>query len=270
MKSHDFGQFIFNNAILDKNKITAIINLARTCKPTLAVEALFLQLLLAEELTQDDDDFVRSLITPRQAARAQEFKDGQSLAFAQGLINNKVFDYAQLEKVFDKYHSLEIPSIESALTNYYDRLKNYPDVDFPLAVDLIDSFHSFLSETLKATIIVLPPSNLTDTLRLGATVKMTGELSTVIGLFADEYVFMKLAKRYDSYVEEVEDAYDAIAELLNVYTGHFVVKAAVSHGMDEQPEPPKIGTVSTKFDHITLFSDIGTFYIYIGKQEIFN
>ena len=99
---------------------------------------------------------------------------------------------------------------------------------------------------------------------------MTGALSTILGLFADKDIFIKLAQRYDSYVEEEEDAFDAIAELLNVYTGHFVVKLAVSNGIDEQPEPPKIGNISKKVDCIALVSDIGTFYIYIGRQEVFT
>ena len=81
---------------------------------------------------------------------------------------------------------------------------------------------------------------------------------------------MQIAKRYDSYVEELEDAYDAISELLNVFTGQFVVNIAVTRGLDEEPEPPRFGNTSEFFNFISLFSDVGYFYLYIGKDEIFS
>ncbi len=270
MKSHDFGQFLFNNKILTKSQIAELIETSKKSKPKLATEALFLQLVSAAELVKDDDEFVRSLITPRQAARAMELKDGQSLWLAQGLIDNGMVDYTKLENILEKYYELQIPPLESMLTTYYENLKNRPDIDFPFAVDIIRNFHAFLSETLHSTIVILPQSDLKNQFQIGASVKIIGEVPVVVALFADENVFVKLAKRYDEYVEVKEDSFDAISELLNVFTGHFVVKVAVTRGLDEEPEPPRYGNISSDFDSVVLMSDIGTFYIYIGKQEIFN
>ena len=270
MKSHDFGQYIFNSSILSQIQISEIIKSARKSTPSLAVEALFLQLVYAEELLQKDDEFVRSLITPRQAARALELKDGQSLYFAQSLIDDGIANFLKLEHILDEYHNLEIPPIESALTIYYEKLKNHPDIDFPFAVDVVSSFHAFLSETLSSSIVILPPPSCDNKPKIGASVKIIGEVPVVVALLADEDVFVNIAKRYDEYVEMMEDAHDAISELLNVFTGQFVVKIAVTRGLEEVPEPPHYGKLMNNIDSIALMSDIGTFYIYIGTQEIFE
>ena len=269
MKSHDFGQFLFNSSAFSDAQIEELIKLAGKSEPTLATEALFLQLLNASELTQTDDEFVHTLITPRQAARAHELKDGQSLSLVQALIDNGIVNYSELDQLLESYNKLEIPPIESALTAYYEGLKNYPDIDFPFAVDIISSFHTFLSETLKTTIIILPQSDLKQKKTIGASVKIIGEIPIVVALFASEEVFLRLANRYDEYVETTEDANDAISELLNVFTGHFTVKIAVTKGLEEVPEPPRYGSVAD-IKCITMMADIGTFYVYIGKCEIFD
>ena len=269
MKSHDFGQFLFNSSIFSKAQLDELIKMAKQSKPTLATSALFLQLVEVNELTQTDDEFVRTLITPRQVSRALELKDGQSLALVQALIDNDITDYSNLDLLLKEYNKLEIPPIESALTIYYDKLKDYPDIDFPFAVDFIGSFHTFLSETLKSTILVLPPSECSHNVQIGASVKIIGEIPVVVALFADDKLFFQLAKCYDDYVETKEDANDAISELLNVFTGHFTVKVAVAKGLEEILEPPRYGSV-IGVKGINLTADIGTFYIYIGKQEIFD
>ena len=269
MKSHDFGQFLYNSSTFNKDQLDEIIKMARESEPTLATEALFLQLIEASELTQTDDEFVHTLITPRQAARAIELKDGQSLSLAQALIDNGIADYSQLDELLKEYNKLEIPPIESALTAYYENLKDYPDIDFPFAVDVISSFHSFLSESLKTTIIILPPSEHSQENQIGASVKIIGEIPVVVAMSADEEMFLRLAQRYDEYVETIEDANDAISELLNVFTGHFTVKIAVTKGLEEVPEPPRYGSVGD-VKCIMMMADIGTFYIYIGKSEIFD
>ncbi|MBR2179329.1 MAG: chemotaxis protein CheX [Selenomonadaceae bacterium] len=269
MKSHDFGQFLFNSSAFSEVQLNDIIKKAGKSEPTLATAALFLQLIEAAELTRLDDEFVHTLITPRQAARALELKDGQSLSLAQALIDDGIVDYLNLDQLFKKYNKLEIPPIESALTAYYEKLKGYPDIDFPFAVDVISSFHTFLSETLKTTIIILPPSDCNHENQIGASVKIIGEIPVVVAMFANNEIFLRLAKRYDEYVETTEDAHDAISELLNVFTGHFTVKIAVTKGLEEVPEPPRYGSVAN-VKCITMLADIGTFYIYIGKAEIFD
>ena len=269
MKSHDFGQFLFNSSALNKIQLSEVIKLAGKSEPTLATEALFLQMIEASELKRSDDEFVHTLITPRQAARALELKDGQSLSLAQALVDNGIANYLKLDRLLEEYNKLEIPPIESALTAYYDRLGNYSDIDFPFAVDVISSFHAFLSESLKTTIIILPPSECKHENQIGASVKIIGEIPVVVAMFANEKVFLQLAKRYDEYVETIDDAHDAISELLNVFTGHFTVKIAVTKGLEEVPEPPRYGSVDG-INCIIMMSDIGTFYIYIGKREIFN
>ena len=268
MKSHDFGQFLFNSSILNRQQIFEVIKSSRKSEPSLAVESLFLRLVFASELISDDDNFIRTLITPRQEARAAELKSGQSLWTAQGLIDNGIANYLKLERIFDEYNKLEIPSLESALTDYYEHFKTNSTVDFPFTVDIINMLHAFLSETLKAAVIILPQESFNEKL-VGASVKIVGEIPAVIAIVASENIFLKMAQRYESYVENLEDANDAISELLNVLTGQFTVKIAASRGIDEEPEPPRVGFISENFQAFSFLSDIGHFYVYVGKDELF-
>ena len=270
MRSHDFGQFVFNRSILNEEQIKEVIKSTNKSKTSLAVAALFLQLLKATELNDIEDDFVCSLITPRQLSRISELKNGQSLIFAQALIDNGIANFLKLDHILESYRNLEIPPIESALTSYYDKLKRYPDVDFPFAVDVVRELHEFLSDSLQSSVVILPPRDHKSKIQFGASVKIVGAIQIIVALLADEEIFLRIAKRYDSYVETVEDAYDAISELLNVFTGQFVVQVAVTKGLEEVPEPPRYGSISNTIDAITLMNDIGNFNIYIGKQEIFD
>ena len=270
MKSHDLAQFVFNNSILNLPQIDEVIKAARSSNPSLAAAALFLQFVSVDELDGTDDDSVKSLLTPKQLSRISELKDGKSLNFAQALVDMKIVDFARLEKIFDQYNNLEIPPVESALTTYYETFKKRYDVDFPFAVEIVRSFHSFLSETLDTSIVILPSHIREDKQKPGASVKIDGEIPAVVALYAEESIFIKLAARYDSYVEISEDANDAVAELLNVFTGQFTVNIAVRRGLEEVPEPPRCGNIFNNLDGIAMISDFGTFYVYIGKDEIFD
>ena len=287
MKSHDFGQHLYNSRRLSEVQSARMIEAAKSAEPTLAVEALFLQLVSAEELTElfratygkrldsigetirSLDDRVRALITPRQALRAEELKDGQSIRLAQALINMGLANFLKLERLLNEYHDLQVPPLERMLTIYYERLRERLAVDFPFAIDLMRDLHMFLSDVLNATVIILPPTEFDYRGKIGASVALIGDVSAVTGIFADERTFMRLAMRYEEYVETLEDGFDAMSELLNVFVGHFAVKAATQRGIDVEPEPPRFGELSGDAGGFLMLSDVGRFFIYVNREELF-
>ncbi|MBQ9480279.1 MAG: hypothetical protein IJU71_12110 [Selenomonadaceae bacterium] len=267
MKSHDFGQFLFNSGRLNEVQMSKMIAAARRAEPTLAVEALFLQLVSATELTNIP---IEQLISERQAARAEQLKDGQSLRLAQALLDNGSTDYVQLEKILDEYHDLQVPPLESMLTIYYERLRERLEIDFPFAIDLIRSLHEFMSDELRSTVVILPPTVEDHSGAVGSSVKLIGDLPVVTGIFADEQTLMKLSTRCDDATETIEDAFDVVAELLNVFTGHFATKAAMRRGLDEEPEPPRCGELIGDPIGFHVLTDVGKFFLYVNADEIFE
>ena len=287
MKSHDFGQFLFNSGRLSELQMSKMIDAARQSEPTLAVEALFLQLISAAEMTdifislktsmirstpikKSIDELVRKLITDRQAHRAEQLKEGQSIRFAQALIDNGLTNFLKLERVLNAYYNLQVPPIESVLTVYYEQLRGRLTIDFPFAIDLFRSLHTFISEELRSTVLILPPTDFKPHEMLGATVKLIGDLPVVTGICADEKTFLNLARRYDDMTETVEDSFDVVSELLNVFTGHFAIKASMMRGLEEEPEPPRCGTLDGDFNGFLMLTDVGKFYIYVNAEEIFD
>lgn len=270
MKNHDFGQFIFNSKLLNEKQIQEVIKIAKMSQPSLAISALFLQLINEDELAQDEDEVIKTLLTEEQINKIKEFNAGQSATFAQALFNYGVVNLSELNKLIKKYNELEIQPIESALTTYYDCFKDHPSVDFPFALNLFERFHTFLSEAFNSSVVILPPCKIKNEVKIGASVKIDGKIPIIVSILADEEMFITLAKIYDSYVEEPEDAHDAISELLNVFTGHFAVQIALMTGLEELPEPPRCGTISEDVYCITMMSEVGKFYIYIGREEIFE
>ncbi len=287
MKSHDFGQYLYNEHRLSEEQSARLIAATKSAEPTLAVEALFLQLVSAEELTdlfrstygkkfasigetiRSIDDRVRTLITPRQALRAEELKVGQSIRLAQALMNNGLANFLKLERLLNEYHDLQVPPLERMLTIYYERLRERLAVDFPFAIDLMRDLHMFLSDVLNATVIILPPTEFDYHEEIGSSVALIGDVPAVTGIFADERTFMRLATRYDDCVETLEDGFDAMSELLNVFVGHFAVKAATRRGLEEEPEPPRCGELSGDIGGFLMMSDVGKFFIYVNREEIF-
>ena len=258
MKSHDFGQFLFNSGRLNEVQMSKMIAAARCAEPTLAVEALFLQLVSATELTNIP---IEQLISERQAARAEQLKDGQSLRLAQALLDNGSLD---------EYHDLQVPPLESMLTIYYERLRERLEIDFPFAIDLIRSLHEFMSDELRSTVVILPPTVEDHSGAVGSSVKLIGDLPVVTGIFADEQTLMKLSTRCDDATETIEDAFDVVAELLNVFTGHFATKAAMRRGLDEEPEPPRCGELIGDPIGFHVLTDVGKFFLYVNAAEIFS
>lgn len=287
MKSHDFGQFLFNSGRLSELQMSKMIEAARSSEPTLAVEALFLQLISAAEMTDifrslktsmirstpintSIDALVRRLITDRQALRAEQLKDGQSIRLAQALVNNGLTNFLKLERILEQYYNLQVPPLESMLTIYYEQLRGRLTIDFPFAIDLFRALHTFISEELHSTVIILPPTAIDCADKTGATVKLIGDLPVVTGIFADEKTFIGLARRYEEATETLEDSFDVISELLNVFTGHFAIRASMMRGLEEEPEPPRCGTLSGDVSGFLMLTDVGKFYVYVNAEELFD
>ena len=298
MKSHDFGQFLLNSSTLSEVQLAELVRTEKFSKPTLAVKALFLRLVSAAELTElfrhklkydkgfssdteknfqprrfveKYDPLVKNFITQRKAAHALELDSGQSFWFAQTLVDKGIANFIKLEHIFDAYNRLEVPPFEKSFCAYYELKRDEQKADYPFALDVAMATHEFLSENLSTTIILLPPSEQKENSLMGATVRISGSMPVTVGIFAKEKVFKKIA---ETYAEEVydsrEDIFDAVSELLNVFTGIFTIHIASTLGVEEIPELPRFGNITRKINAMKMLADVGEFYLYVGQEEIFS
>jgi len=272
MKSHDFGQFLFNSSTFDEKKLVELITAAKDSVPTLAIKALFLRLVSFAELEEKNysEEFLKTFLTQHQLERISALDKDNSLKLVQTLIDTKTVDFEGLDKILQEYHRIEIPPVESAFASFYDSIHLEDRVDYPLALGVAESLHEFLSETLKTSVIFVPSPELGESDKFGASVKITGDMPVVVSVMAEQETFHKMANIYDDFVsDDLEEDFDAMSEMLNVFTGNFTVQFAAAVGVEEEPEPPRFGRVDENLATLRVLTNFGNFYLYIERKEIF-
>lgn len=159
---------------------------------------------------------------------------------------------------------------EEKFSACYEKLRDVMQLDFPLARSVFKCFQEFVNENLEAEFEIDSATDLPPNANFGASVKIEGEINFVLGVFAEEKNFHQLAENYEHFeTESLEEDFDAVSELLNVVTGHLIIKIANKFGVEEDLEPPRFGKTEKIFGVIKIHGKSGTFYLYIGKEEIF-
>lgn len=298
MKAHDFGQFLFNSSVFDETQLIEMVSAAKNVKPTFATAAIFLRLVSVAEMTKvfgrsqigesksvedffrshDEvtqekyDEIVRKFLNPHKLKSISRAANDHSVQLAQFLIDGEKMNFADFEKILENYHREEIPPVEKIFGHIYNTLQSAKKIDYPPALDVAMHFHKFLSEEFQTTVIyssTVPDFNKE---LFGASVKINGDIPIVVGVLAEKKILHKLANSYDKFVsEDIEEDFDAVAEMLNVFTGNFTVKVATTSGLEEELYPPRFGQLNFKLETlVTVIADVGKFYLYIGAEEIFK
>lgn len=160
---------------------------------------------------------------------------------------------------------------EEKFSECYDALIGVMKMDYSLALSIFKCFYEFLAEHLESEVIIDSAVELPQNATYGASVKIDGAVSFVTGLLAEKKIFHKIAERYEHFkIDSLEEDFDAVSELLNVVTGLFIVKIAASLEIEEELEPPRFGQTEKIFGVIKIIVNVGTFYLYIGREEIFD
>lgn len=298
MKAHDFGQFLFNSSVFDELQLIELISAAKNVKPTFATAAVFLRLLSVaemvkvfghskiveteniadffrshDEITQEKyNEIVRKFLSPHKFKSISRAAEDNSVQLAQFLIDGDKITFSRFEEILDDYHREEIPPVEKIFGNIYNSFRSVKKVDYPPALDVAVHFHNFLSEEFKTTVIFSSTEPDFNEELFGASVKINGDIPVVVGVVAEKKVLHKLANSYDKFIsEDIDEDFDAVSEMLNVFTGNFTVKVATTSGMEEELYPPRFGQLNFELETlVTVFADVGRFYLYIGAEEIFK
>lgn len=152
----------------------------------------------------------------------------------------------------------------------YENLREVMQLDYFLALNVFKCLHEYLSEGLNSKVEIDSAVELPANANFGASIKIDGEISFVVALLAEKRIFHEIAESYEKFeLDSLDEDFDAVSELLNVATGHVIVKIAAALGIEEELEPPRFGETEKFFGVIKLLVNVGTFYLYIGREEIF-
>ena len=160
---------------------------------------------------------------------------------------------------------------EEKFSACYDSLVNIMKMDYSLALSIYKCFYEFLAEHLDSEVEIESALTLPENANFGASVKIDGAVSFVTGLLAEKKTFHNIAERYEHFqIDSLDEDFDAISELLNEVTGFFIIKIANDLGIDEELEPPRFGQTKKFFGVIKILVNVGSFYLYMGIEEIFD
>lgn len=163
-----------------------------------------------------------------------------------------------------------ITANEDKFAACYEKLRDVMQLEYSLASNVFKCFEEFVSESLETEIEIDSAVELPQTATFGASVKIDGEINFVLGVLAEKKTFHKIAEQYEHFkLDSLDEDFDAISELLNVVTGHLIVKIANTFGVEEDLEPPRFGQTEKIFGVIKILVSVGDFYLYIGREEIF-
>lgn len=152
----------------------------------------------------------------------------------------------------------------------YENLRDVINLDYAMALGVFQCLHEFLAEHLDSAVEIDSAMELPPKANFGASIKIDGEITFVVAVLAEKRIFHEIAERYEHFqIDSLDEDFDAVSDLLNVATGHLIVRIAARLGIEEELEPPRFGQTEKTFGVIKIVLNVGTFYLYIGREEIF-
>lgn len=280
MNSHYFAQYLLNQKMLETEQVQKLLAAADHCSVQLPLRALrqgnispeqaaALAPLSGEKLQQAM--LAQGLLTESQARNLSEAVTGESLRFAQAMLDAGIADYARVAELFSLYEkSSESPAytavkaaagggLEEELAYYSEYTELFllslvRFLDMPAVIDA--GAMSFMAE---------PPNHV-------VSQRMSGDVSMVGGILAEDRVFLELARRYSHEKLDSVDllAIDCVGEFLNVMTGLFAVELG-KRELDVDLEMPhwekNLQPEAAMLLQLSLLTPVGTFQLILSADE---
>ena len=169
----------------------------------------------------------KGLLTKSQVRNLSQAVTGESLCFAQTLLDEGRMDYERLAGLFADYREVPVDPLKEAVARLAD---SSLDTELEYYNAYVEIFMRSLIRFMDtpAVINVFEPFVGSDMQTRIVSQRLSGGLSMVTGLYAEERVFLELACRYSRENMAVVDemAVDSITEFLNVMNGLFAVDLA--------------------------------------------
>ena len=283
MNSNYLAQRLVNEGKIAVSSLRPLLKDIRDRDPQLPLMALKMHMLTGEQLLTVDtssssafgkDVLQKNLLTNDQLQRLHRQMPGESLRFAQSLIDNKVMDYPSVEREFDAYEADVADPIDKVIATVGATLSREEREIYGSYVKLLmDQLIDFLH-----TPVVIDPqpfaqtAELFDGLVYEVSQHIAGDVSFVGGLVAKEAAFIELSARYSQEdLTAVDDlAIDSLEEFLNVINGLFCIQLAGRNQEAELGLPRWNKNIVPHGNNqllLNIYADFGTFVAVLAADE---
>ena len=277
MNSNYLAQHLMNEGRLDKSQIRDLLRDIRGKDVQLPLRALKMNMISGDKLMSLDTDYFESeetWLTEDQLRMLKTQLPGETMRFAQALIDEKVMNFSQLEELLNKYDDDTLRPVETAVRRACG--DDLP-LEASLYADYMRLFTDSLIDFLHTPVIIDPvPYILPEDIGLVYEVsqRIGGDISLVGGMLAREEEFIRVAARYSG--EDLTDinelTIDSMEEFFNVINGLFCIQLAGQNKETELDLPRHGKNIRPRGSQqllLHILADFGTFIAVLSADEFF-
>ncbi len=286
MKSNNLAQYFLNEGVMSLEQIEPLLPKMRTKRIQLPVVALRQRMVAPGVLDEigsvttevfKEIALEKGLLTSEQIEELSQESGGESLHFAQYLLDEGILDFTELDVYFqEREHMKELPVHYAIRTLCGEQL----ELESAFYSDFMEIFMDSLMDFLRApAVISLEPVSekvfSTELATHAASQCMNGDVSIVTGILAENDKFLELASRYseENLTEIDEIAIDSIQEFMNVVNGIYSIQLA-ERGIEVDLEVPRWGRLvvpkGTQQLVMRVCTDFGTVYAVLALDEFID
>ncbi len=252
MNSLYFAQHLVNEGALSPQEVRELLCRSETTVPGLAVVALAEGAVPASKLAEltpfEKDAFPKlavaeGVLFASQVEKLQSVRSTDGLKPAQALLDSGKMDFIELGRQMAACGALEGSPVKEAVRRLAEDNEELA-AEVEHYADFTELFMRSLMRFMDTPAVVSFDAPEGEGLYASHTVsqRLSGAVSFVSGIYADDKVFIEMAKRYSG--EPIEDAdemaEDSVSEFLNVVNGLFVVDLG-KRDFDLDLEAPRVG-----------------------------
>ena len=283
MNSNYLAQRLINEGRLSVAELPRLFKDIRDKDPQLPLMALKMKMVTGKQLMDVDtsssaafgkDAIQKNLLTEEQLQRLHHQIPGETLRFAQALIDEQLMDFVEVEKEFADYEAAVVDPIDAVIAKTGESLSRD---EREIYASYMQLFMDSLVDFLHTPVVIDPVPFVIEAHYFNGLVyevsqRITGDVNFVGGLMAKETAFLELAARYSQEeLTEVDDlAIDSLEEFLNVINGLFCIQLAGRNKEAELGLPRWGKNVSPHGSSqllLKIYADFGTFAAILSADE---
>ena len=280
MNSHYFSQYLLSTEKLPAAEVIELLKRSVTLKSCLPIKAVRQGLVTPEQIADiwqlPESEFMEKVteagfLTEAQVGTLLQTVGGESLCFAQAMLDSGKHSLAEVSSLFAEFDKAEVQPVKAAIEKLAGiELEN----ELPLYADYADLFVRSLIRFMDTPAIIntaepyLPPEGSTHIVSQA----LLGDINLVTGLYAADEIFIELARRYScEQISTVDDlAKDSVTEFLNVLNGLFAVDLA-KREMEVDLDAPKVAEDQEPFGNkqmvVRIETGFGEFFMVMAVDE---
>jgi len=281
MRNHYLAQYLINQGMLEADEIKTLLPLAAQLKPSLGITALCEGLCDADKLPTllelSDDEFVAvasttGLLSEGKIEKVKAVVPTESAKFIAAMLREHVASPDDIIAVWQRFLKLEECPVSTAVKKLAgeellleaDGYAAYTEIFIHTLVRFMDT-PAVVTDVASALIDSEKPKHL-------VSQRICGMGGIVAGIWADDDVFLELARRYShEEIAEVDElALDSLTEFLNVLNGLYIVNLATAE-MESELEAPRVAANVEPFGSQQLIlhveTGLGAFALVLAMDE---